>query len=142
MKTIIPCKITYSETDKCWYVEAPGFYDGIMTHGTSLEHAKEMAAEAASGIIETCLEQDIPFSVPQMFDDPDCHAIPLEAGLAFALWMRRRREARNMTLAEVAAKMGVKYQMCQKLENPRTANPTLKTLRKIEKVFGDEVMVF
>ena len=44
MKTTIPCKITYSEDDKCWYVEAPGFYDGILTYGTNLENAQEMGS--------------------------------------------------------------------------------------------------
>ncbi len=41
-----------------------------------------------------------------------------------------------MTLTDVADKLGVKYQVYQKLENPETANPTLKTLKKIEKVFA------
>ena len=140
MKTTVPCKITHSQEDNCWYVEAPGFYDGIMTDGTTLEHAKEMASEAVSGIIETCLERGIPFSIPPMHDEPNLYAIPLEPGLAFALWMRGKRESNNMTLAEVAARMGVKYQVCQKLENPRTANPTLKTLRKVEKIFDDELV--
>jgi antitoxin HicB len=45
-----------------------------------------------------------------------------------------------MTLAEVAEKMGVKYQVYQKLENPRTANPTLKTLKKLETIFGQELV--
>jgi len=45
-----------------------------------------------------------------------------------------------MTLAEVADKMGVKYQVYQKLENPRTANPTLKTLKKLETIFGQEIV--
>ena len=140
MKTTIPCKITYSEEDKCWYVEAPGFYDGIMTDGATLEHAKEMASEAASGLIETYLEHNIPFSIPPMSNEPNYYAIPLEPGLAFAFWLRNRRKSRNMTLAETAEKLGVKYQVYQKLENPRTANPTLKTLRKIEQIFDDELV--
>jgi antitoxin HicB len=140
MKTTVPCKITYSETDKCWYVEAPGFYDGVMTDGTTLEHAKEMASEAVSGLIESYLEHDIPFSIPPISDEPGYYAISLEPGLSFALWLRNQRKSRNMSLADVAEKMGVKYQVCQKLENPRTANPTLKTLCKIEQIFGAELV--
>ena len=136
----ISCRITYSEEDNCWYVEAPGFYDGIMTDGTSLEHAKEMASEAVSGLIETYLEHNIPFSIPPVRNEPDYYAIPLEPGLSFALWLRNQRKTHNMSLAEVADKMGVKYQVYQKLENPRTANPTLKTLCKIERIFGDELL--
>jgi hypothetical protein len=75
MKTTIPCKITYSKQDNCWYVESPGFYDGILTYGSTI--------------------------------DP---------GLAFALWLRNARISHNMTLADVADKMGVKYQVYQKLE--------------------------
>jgi len=44
-----------------------------------------------------------------------------------------------MTLVDVADEMGVKYQVYQKLENPRTANPTLKTLSKLERIFDTEL---
>jgi len=140
MKTTIPCKITYSEDDKCWYVEAPGFYDGILTYGTNLENAKEMASEAVSGLIETYLEHNISFSIPPANNAPDYYAIPLEPSLSLALWLREQRKSHNMSLADVAQKMGVKYQVYQKLENPRTANPTLKTLCKIEQIFGNELV--
>jgi antitoxin HicB len=140
MKTIIPCKITYSEEDRCWYVEAPGFYDGIMTHGETLDHARQMAMEAISGLVETYVEHNIPFSIPPMNNGADYYAIPLEAGVSFALWLRNQRKSHNMSQADVAEKMGVKYQVYQKLENPRTANPTLKTLCKIEQIFGDELL--
>ena len=62
MKITVTCKITHSEIDKCWYVEAPGFYDGILTDGTSLDNAKEMASEAISGLIETYLEHNMSLS--------------------------------------------------------------------------------
>jgi antitoxin HicB len=141
MKVTVPCKITYSAEDKCWYVEAPGFYNGIMTDGATLEEAKEMASEAASGLIESYLDHNIPFTIPPMPESPDFYAIPLEPGLSFAMWLRNQRKTHNMSLADVAEKMGVKYQVYQKLENPRTANPTLKTLRKFERIFGDELVV-
>jgi predicted RNase H-like HicB family nuclease len=65
MKTLIPCKIIYSKKDMCWYVESPGFYDGIMTSGETLEKAKAMAAEAVSGLLETYLEHGIAFTIPK-----------------------------------------------------------------------------
>ncbi len=140
MKTTIHCKITYSKADNCWYVEAPGFYDGIMTDGATLEIAKKMAAEAISGLIETYLEHNIPFSIPPACNEADYYAIPLEPGVSFALWLRNQRKTHNMSQADVAEKMGVKYQVYQKLENPRTTNPTLKTLCKIEQIFGNELV--
>jgi len=140
MKTVIPCKITYSKADKCWYVESSGFYDGYMTYGDTLEEAKIMAAEAVSGLLESYLEHGDKFSIPKGKASPDWHNIEIAPGLAFALWLRNARISHNMTLAEVADKMGVKYQVYQKLENPRTANPTLKTLKKLETIFGQELV--
>ena len=141
MKTVIPCKITYSKADKCWYVESPGFYEGYMTYGNTLEEAKKMATEAVSGLLESYLEHGDKFKIPGSKDSPDWFNIEIKPGLAFALWLRNNRITHNMTLAEAAEKMGVKYQVYQKLENPRTANPTLKTIKKLETIFGKELIV-
>jgi antitoxin HicB len=141
MKTMVPCKITFSKSDNCWYVESPGFYDGIMTYGNTLEHAKAMAAEAVSGLLESYLEHGDKFTIPRAGASSNWYNIEIAPGLAFALWLRNARISHNMTLAEVADKMGVKYQVYQKLENPRTANPTLKTLKKLEQIFNEELVV-
>ncbi|MDY7027145.1 MAG: helix-turn-helix domain-containing protein, partial [Spirochaetota bacterium] len=39
-----------------------------------------------------------------------------------------------------AAKLGVKYQVYQRLEDPRKSNPTLKTIEKLERVFGSRLL--
>ena len=140
MKTGIPCKITYSKSDKCWYVESPGFYNGYITYGDSLDEAKAMATEAVSGLLESYLEHGDKFAIPKSVTARGWYNIEIAPGLAFALWLRNTRLANNMTLAEVAEKMGVKYQVYQKLENPKTANPTLKTLKKLEVIFGQELV--
>ena len=140
MKSLIPCKITYSRLDKCWYVECPGIYKGYLTYGDTLEKAKAMAAEAVSGLLESYLEHGDKFTIPKIKPSSDWYGIEIEPSLAFALWLRNARISHNMTLAEVAEKMGVKYQVYQKLENPNTANPTLKTLKKLEAIFGQELV--
>jgi len=140
MKTVIPCKISFSKKDKCWYVESPGFYDGFMTYGNTLEEAKDMASEAVAGLLESYLEHGDKFIIAKRKPSADWYDIEIEPGLAFALWLRNARISHNMTLAEVAEKMGVKYQVYQKLENPRTSNPTLKTLKKLETIFGQELI--
>jgi antitoxin HicB len=140
MKTKIPCKITYSDEDKCWYVESPEFYSGILTYGNTLEEAKQMACEAVSGLLESYLEHGDNFTLPKMPKNSDWYSIDIDPGLSFALWLRSIRKTHNMTLADVADKMGVKYQVYQKLENPRTANPTLKTLKKLEQIFDTELI--
>jgi antitoxin HicB len=111
-----------------------------MTYGNSLDDAKAMAAEAVGGLLETYLEYGDPFTIPPVTDAPDWYEIPLSPGLAFALWLRRARLSRSMTLTDVADKMGITYRGYLKLENPRTANPTLKTLKKLERVFDTELV--
>ena len=140
MKTVIPCKISYSKSDKCWYVESPGFYEGYLTYGNTREEAKAMAKEAVSGLLESYLEHGDKFTIPKGGSSSDWHGIEIAPSLAFALWLRNTRIAHRMTLAEVAERMGVKYQVYQKLENPRTANPTLKTLKRLESIFGQELV--
>ena len=140
MKTVVPCKISYSKTDKCWYVESPGFYDGYITYGSSQDEAKDMATEAVTGLLESYLEHGDRFVIPRATTAKGWCNIEVEPGLAFALWLRNTRLSHNMTLADVAEKMGVKYQVYQKLEHPKTANPTLKTIKKLETIFGQELI--
>jgi antitoxin HicB len=45
-----------------------------------------------------------------------------------------------MTQTEVAEKLGVKYQVYQRLEDPEKANPTLKTIRRLQEVFGQRLL--
>ena len=140
MKTVIPCKISYSKANDVWYVESPGFYEGSLTYGRTLDDAKAMATEAVSGLLESYLEHGDKFTIPKKGKTKDWYDIEIAPSLAFALWLRNARISHNMTLNEVAEKMGVKYQVYQKLENPRTANPTLKTLKKLEEIFGEELI--
>jgi antitoxin HicB len=140
MKTAIPCRIYYSPEDSVWYVEAPGFYDGIMTYGESLERAEEMASDAITGLIESYIERQIPFEIPASSGAPDIHLVEPAASVSFALWLREKRKASGMTLTDVADKLGVKYQVYQRLEDPAKTNPTLKTIAKLEKVFGERLI--
>lgn len=72
----------------------------------------------------------------------DIYPIEPAPGTAFALWLRNTRKKSGLTLSDVAEKLGVKYQVYQKLENPGLSNPTLKTLRKLEKVFNETILEF
>jgi predicted RNase H-like HicB family nuclease len=140
MKTTISCKITYSKQDDCWYVKSPGFYDGIVTYGSTIEEAKNRAAEAVSGILASYLDHGDKFTIPKGSSSAGWYGIEIEPSLAFALWLRNTRLAHNMTLTDVADQMGVKYQVYQKLENPQTAHPPHKTLKKLERIFNEELV--
>jgi len=123
-----------------WYVEAPGFYDGIMTYGESLETAKEMASDAITGLIESYVDRQIPIEIPTFTAAPDIYLVEPTPSVSFALWLREKRKASGMTLTDVADKLGVKYQVYQRLEDPAKTNPTLKTIAKLEKVFGERLI--
>jgi antitoxin HicB len=137
MKIAYPATFTYLEEDLAFLVEFPDL-PGCLTEGDTLEQAKEMASEALTGYLEAVIDRDIPFSAPSIIEG--AIMIEPEPSVAFALWLRNQRKQSNMTLTEVADKLGVKYQVYQKLENPDTANPTLKTIKKLEKVFGVELL--
>jgi predicted RNase H-like HicB family nuclease/DNA-binding XRE family transcriptional regulator len=141
MKLAIPCKIYHSDEDSTWYVEStPGLYSGLLTYGDSLEHAKEMASEALTGLLLSFLDHDQKIETPECPAKPDWYLIEPAPSVAFAVWLRNVRAASGKTLTEVADELGVKYQVYQKLENPETANPTLKTIKRLEKVFGVELV--
>jgi predicted RNase H-like HicB family nuclease len=84
MTSVIPCRITYCVEDKCWYVESPGFYDGIMTDGDDLEDAKAMAREAVNGLYETYIDHGLPFEIPKK-GGADWYDIPIVHSDAFLL---------------------------------------------------------
>lgn len=142
MRTVIPCRITYSKEDAVWYVEFPDLYEGIATYGETLEEAKNRASDAVSGLLEAYLDAGEEVEIPAITDDPDMYPIEPASGVAFALWLRNKRKKSGMTLSDVAEKLGVKYQVYQKLENPERSNPTLKTIRKLEKVFNETILEF
>lgn len=61
-------------------------------------------------------------------------ARPLPAGLAGTL--RRLREARDWTQADLAKRAGLAFSSIQALESGRTKSPTLDTARKLAAALG------
>jgi antitoxin HicB len=56
--------------------------------------------------------------------------------LALSLRLRELRGEQSQT--DIARKLGQSY---QRLENPRKANPTVKTLERIARVYGRELSI-
>jgi len=108
----------------------------VLTFGDNHEHALEMAKEA----LEVCMESDISrgMSVP-----PPAYAggypVRVASHIALSLRLRNLRGERSQT--DIASKLGLSYQAYQRLENPRKANPTVKTLEKIARVYGRELSI-
>ena len=139
MKTAYPAIIAWSGAEKVFEVSFPDL-PGCLTFGATLEEAKAMASEALSGVLESMIQRGIALPVPSSRKGRTIHAIEPAPSVSFALWLRRKRKDSGMTLTDVADKLGVKYQVYQKLEDPAKTNPTLKTLAKLEKVFGERLI--
>jgi antitoxin HicB len=59
--------------------------------------------------------------------------------IALSLRLRELRGEQSQT--NIAQKLGLSYQSYQRLENPRKANPAVKTLEKIARVYGRELSI-
>jgi antitoxin HicB len=108
----------------------------IVTCGFTHDEALAMAKEALEG----CLESDISHGKeipPHAYTDG--YPVPVASHIALSLRLRELRGGQSQT--NIAQKLGLSYQAYQRLENPRKANPTVKTLEKIARVYGKELSI-
>lgn len=126
------------KSDESFLVTFPDL-ENVVTYGTSLEEAKVNAEEALNGCIEADFERNFSIPSPSSLSGEDVFQIPVLPHVAVALMLRALRADR--TQMEVARQLDISYQVYQRLENPRRANPTIKTLEKIARAFGKRVDV-
>jgi antitoxin HicB len=108
----------------------------IQTYGNTHEEAIAMAQEALEG----CLEADISRGLiipPPVFTGG--YPVPVANHIVISLKLRELRGEQSQT--DIARRLGLSYQSYQRLENPRKANPTVKTLEKIARVYGRELNI-
>jgi len=113
-------------------------FENIVTYGASIEAALINAEEALNGCIESDFERN--FSIPEpsvISENKDFFSVPVAPHIAVAIMLRKMRADRPQ--AEIARQLKISYQVYQRLENPRKANPTIKTLEKIARVFSKRV---
>jgi len=113
--------------------------ENIVTYGASIEEALVNAEEALNGCIEADFERNFAIPSPSSLSGDDVFPIPVAPHVAVAVMLRRLRAGRSQI--DVARQLNISYQVYQRLENPRKANPTIKTLEKIARVFGKRVDV-
>jgi antitoxin HicB len=108
----------------------------IQTFGYTEDEALAMAKEALEG----CLEADISHGneIP-----PPAYkkGFPVSVASHIALSLKLRELRGSQSQTNIAQKLGLSYQAYQRLENPRKANPTVKTLEKIARVYGRELNI-
>ncbi len=111
--------------------------ENVITYGATLEEALNNAEEALNGCIESDFERNFAINSPSAISGENSYTIPVAPHIAVAIMLRAMRAGRPQ--AEVARQLNISYQVYQRLENPRKANPTIKTLEKIARVFGKRV---
>jgi antitoxin HicB len=134
-----PAKIKYDKNDNCYIVEFPDL-PGCLTYGETIEAAQEMAVEALSGYLESIDLRKLDIPTPSKLKGKNIYYIAPEAKTAFAIWMKLTRIKKGLTQKKAAELLGINFQSYQKYENPKQANPTLTTLKKIEKVFNEKLV--
>ena len=108
----------------------------IQTFGTTQEEALLMAKEALDACLESDISRNIPIPPPAYRKG---HPVAVSSHIVLALRLRELRGEKSQT--DIARKLGLSYQAYQRLENPRKANPTVKTLEKIARVYGRELSI-
>ena len=111
--------------------------ENVVTFGTTIEEAIQNAEEALNGCLASDFERNFNIPEPSDITGENIHAITVAPHVAVAIMLRKLRA--DATQVEIARKLDISYQVYQRLENPRKANPTLKTLEKIARVFGKHV---
>ena len=123
------------ETDG-YLVSFPDF-ENIVTYGQTLEQALANAEEALNGCLESDFERNFRVREPSRVTGKNVYQVPAAPHIAVAIMLRTLRADRSQM--EIAKQLNIAYQVYQRLENPRKANPTIKTLEKIARVFGRRV---
>jgi len=108
----------------------------VVTCGFTHEHALEMAKEALEAILEVEISKGISIRPPAYKKG---YPISVASHITLPLRLRELRGEQSQT--DIAQKLGLSYQAYQRLENPRKANPTVKMLEKIARVYGRELSI-
>ena len=127
------CKID-QDKDMFW-VQFPDM-PNIQTYGDTLEEALSMAKEALDGCLESDISRGIPVPPPKYKKG---YPVTVASHIALSLKLRELRGEQSQ--ADIARKLGLTYQAYQRLENPRKANPTVKTLEKIARVYNRQLNI-
>ena len=134
-----PALFEYDKEEKVYNVRFPDL-PGCFTYGETIDEAKAMAKEALTGFLQSVDARKLRMPDPSRLKGDEVIYIEPETPVAFAIWLRKQREALGLSQSDVAKKLGIKYQTYQRIENPSKTNPTLKTIMRVEKVFNQKLV--
>ena len=134
-----PALFEYDDEDKVYNVRFPDL-PGCLTYGETIHEAKGMAREALTGFLQSIDARKLKIPNPSKLTGDEVEYVEPETPVAFAIWLRKQREALGLSQSDVAKKLGIKYQTYQRIESPLKTNPTLKTILRLEKVFNQKLV--
>ncbi|MCK5645209.1 MAG: type II toxin-antitoxin system HicB family antitoxin [Anaerolineales bacterium] len=134
-----PALFKYDEEEKVYNVRFPDL-PGCFTYGETFDEAKAMAKEALTGYLQSVDARKMRLPDPSKLEGEEVVYVEPETPVAFAIWLRKQREALGLSQSDVAKKLGIKYQTYQRIESPSKTNPTLKTIMRVEKVFNQKLV--
>lgn len=134
-----PALFEYDDEDEVYNVRFPDL-PGCFTYGETIEEAKAMAKEALTGYLQSVDARRMRLPDPSTLEGDEVVYVEPETPVAFAIWLRRQREALGLSQSDVAKRLGIKYQTYQRIESPSRTNPTLKTIMRVEEVFNQKLV--
>ena len=134
-----PALFEYDEEENVYNVRFPDL-PGCFTYGETTDEAKAMAKEALTGYLQSVDARKMRLPDPSKLEGDEVVYVEPETPVAFAIWLRKQREALGLSQSDVAEKLGIKYQTYQRIESPSKTNPTLKTIMRVEKVFNQKLV--
>ncbi len=87
-----PALFEYNDEDKVFNVRFPDL-PGCLTYGDTIDEAKEMAREALTGFLQSIDARKLKIPNPSKLKGDEVVYIEPETPVAFAIWLRKQREA-------------------------------------------------
>lgn len=120
---IYPARIT--NEDDVFLVTFPDL-ENVVTFGQTIEEALQNAEDALNGCLTSDFERNFSIPGPSEITGANIHPIAVAPHIAVSIMLRQLRGDKSQV--EIAQHLNITYQVYQRLENPRKANPTIKTL--------------
>lgn len=134
-----PAKIEYDQSDKCYLVDFPDLV-GCQTFGETLVDALDAAKEALTGFLSSLDNRNLSLPSSSHLKEKNIYYISPYKNVAFAIWLKIKRNEKGYTQSEMAELLNIKYQSYQRYENPNASNPTLKRIEQIENVLKEDIV--
>ncbi|MBF0564994.1 MAG: type II toxin-antitoxin system HicB family antitoxin [Nitrospirae bacterium] len=130
-----PAVIEYVAEDENFTVEFPDL-KGCITYGGTLEAAKAYAKDAMSAFLASMVDRGFKIPEPSEIKGENVYLIEPEPYASVPILLRKLRHEFGYSQIDVSKRLGISYQVYQKLENPNKCNPTVKTLEKIANIYN------